>query len=99
MFTTGSTWTTLIYMILMQPLGVLYFTLIVTLFSLAISLMGAPVIQYGFGESVIQPEVSVPFYAMPLVMALGGLLVVGTLHLARLVTALHGKFAKAMLVG
>lgn len=99
MFTTGSTWTTLIYMVLMQPLGVLYFTLIVTLFSLAISLMGAPVIQYGFRESVIQPEVSVPFYAMPLVMALGGLLVVGTLHLARLVTALHGKFAKAMLVG
>ncbi len=98
MFTTGSTWTTLIYMVLMQPLGILYFTFIVTLFSLAISLMGAPVLQYGFGHAVIEPEIRVPLYAMPLVMALGGLLVVGTLHLARFVTGVHGKLAKAMLV-
>ncbi len=98
MFTTGSTWTTLVYMVLMQPLGILYFTLIVTLFSLAISLMGAPVIQYGFGHAVIEPDIRVPFYAMPLVMAAGGLLVILTLHLARLTTRIHGRFAKAMLV-
>ncbi len=95
---TGTTWTTVLYMFLMLPVGTFYFTIIITLFSLGISLLGAPIAQYGFDESVIQPNIWIPFYAMPLVMAAGGLLLVLTLHLARFVASVHGRFAKAMLV-
>ena len=98
MFTTGSTWKTLVYMILMLPIGVVYFTLIVTLFSLGLSLIGTPVIQYALHEPMIEPNIWIPFYAMPLIMALGGLLIILTLHLAKFVASVQGRFAKAMLV-
>ncbi len=96
--TTRSTWTTLIYLFLHMPLGIIYFTLIVTLFSLGLSFVGAPVIQYGLHEPLITPEFWVPFYAMPFVMAAGGMLIVLTLHLAKGIGKLHGRFAKTMLV-
>lgn len=98
MFTTGSSWTTLVYMILMQPIGVIYFSVIITLFSLGISLIGAPVIQYVFNEPILEPGIWVPFYGMPLVMAIGGLVIILTLHLAKFIASIHGRFAKAMLV-
>ncbi len=97
-FSARSTWTTTIYMFLMMPLGIIYFTLIVTLFSVALSFIGAPVIQYIFHEPVIGPDVWVPFYAMPFVMAAGAMLIVLSLHLAKAVGKFHGRFAKAMLV-
>lgn len=96
--TTRSTWTTTIYMLLLMPLGILYFTLIVTLFSLGLSLIGAPVMQYIFHEAFIGPGVGVPFYAMPFIVAAGGMLIVLTLHLAKTIGNLHGRFAKTMLV-
>lgn len=98
MFTTRSTWTTFLYLILMQPIGILYFTLMITLFSLGLSFIGAPVIQYAFNEPLIEPNIWIPFYAMPLVIAFGGLLIILTLHLAKFIASIHGRFAKGMLV-
>lgn len=96
--TTRSTWTTIVYMLLLMPLGIIYFTLIVTLFSSALSLIGAPVIQYIFHEPFVDPGIWIPFYAMPFVVAAGGTLIVLTLHLAKAIGKLHGDFAKSMLV-
>ncbi|MCK5132921.1 MAG: sensor domain-containing protein [Candidatus Sabulitectum sp.] len=96
--TTRSTWTTTIYMFLLMPLGIIYFTLIVTLFSLGLSLIGAPVMQYIFHEPLVDPGIWVPFYAMPFIVAAGGMLIVLTLHLAKAIGNLHGRFAKTMLV-
>jgi len=95
-----STWTTIIYMLLMMPLGVVYFTLTVTLFSLVLSLIGAPVIQYILNEPILYMNqgVWIPFYVMPVVVALGAMLVVLSLHLAKQMGKIHGRFAKAMLV-
>lgn len=98
MFTTGSTWKSLIYMILMLPIGTIYFSLIVTLFSLGLSFIGAPVLQYAFNEPLIEPNIWVPFYAMPLVMIAGGIVIILTLHFAKFIALVHGKFAKVMLV-
>jgi len=42
MFTDVHTWTTLCYMWLMLPLGIVYFTLAVTLLSVSVALIGAP---------------------------------------------------------
>jgi hypothetical protein len=97
-FTTRSTWTTAIYMILMMPLGIIYFTLTVTLFSLALSFMGAPIAQYVFNQPLEVQCIGVPFYAMPLLVAAGAMLVVLSLHLAKQLGKIHGRFAKAMLV-
>lgn len=96
--TTRSTWTTAIYMVLLMPLGITYFTLIVTFFSIGLSFIGAPVIQYVFNEPFVDPGIWVPFYAMPLVMIAGAFIIVLTLHLAKAIGKLHGRFAKTMLV-
>jgi len=85
-------------MFLMMPMGILYFTVIVTLFSLGLSLIGAPVIQYVLNEPLIEPDIWIPIYVLPLIMAAGALLIVLTLHLAKAVATFHGKFAKLMLV-
>ena len=97
-FSTGTSWTTLVYMILMMPIGIAYFTIMVTLFSLGLSFIGAPLIQYVFNEPMIEPAIWIPIYGMPLVMAAGGLIIILTLHLAKFVASIHGRFAKAMLV-
>lgn len=96
--TTRSTWTTIVYMILLLPLGITYFTLIVTLFSLAISLIGSPITQYVLNEPFVDHGIWIPFYVMPFLVAFGGLLIVLTLHFSKLIGQLHGRFAKVMLV-
>ncbi len=80
------------------PLGITYFTLIVTLFSLAISLIGSPITQYVLNEPFVDHGIWIPFYVKPFLVAFGGLLIVLTLHFSKLIGQLHGRFAKVMLV-
>ncbi|MCP4683984.1 MAG: hypothetical protein GY867_00920, partial [bacterium] len=43
-----TTWTSLIYMILMMPLGIVYFTIVVLGFALSLSCVARPILQYAF---------------------------------------------------
>jgi hypothetical protein len=97
------TWMTLLYMVLMLPLGILYFTAIVTLLSLSFGLTVGAVAhllwQAGFiwiDGVVFEPEWLAPL--TPLLVVVGVLMFFGTLHLARGVGRLHGALAKHMLV-
>ena len=105
MFTDGRTWLTLLYFVLMLPLGVIYFTIAVTLLSLSLSLIWAPVAAIFSGDipGVYINDVNVlPMAASPLVAiavaAAGALLLVLTMHLARGIGKLHGLIAKNLLV-
>jgi uncharacterized membrane protein len=96
------TWTTMLYMVLQLPLGIIYFTIMVTALSLSAAVVALPVLQivlhqpilrnlnYGY---LIQP------WAMPLVMALGVLGFFVTLWIAKGIGYAHGHWAKTMLVG
>jgi uncharacterized membrane protein len=100
-FTDYRTWTTMLYMLLMLPVGVTYFTVIVTgLASLA--LVAAPFVQVIFDTPVFR-SFDYAYYlepwGMPLVFAAGLLGFFVTLWLAKGVGFLHGAFAKALLVG
>jgi hypothetical protein len=103
LLTGKATWLSWIYMMLMLPLGIIYFTLAVTLISVALALVVAPILAYVFhlpvgtfsnGELIWY----LPDYLTPLLAALGVLLATGTMHLARWLGGVHGKFAKALLV-
>lgn len=95
-------WTTMLYMVLQLPLGITYFTAVVTALSLSVATFALPIAQmvtdgpvirgfsYGY---LIEP------WAMPLVMALGILGIFVTLWLAKGIGKLHGMWAKTMLVG
>jgi uncharacterized membrane protein len=105
MFTDPRTWSTLLYMVLMLPLGIVYFTLAVVGITLSIAMIAGPfalvlaqfgVIEGGIyldGQSVVPPLVM-----MPLALLLGIVLPFAVLHLARGVGRLQGALAKHLLV-
>jgi uncharacterized membrane protein len=113
MFADPRTWSTLLYMVAMLPLGIVYFTLIVTLLSIAIGFIAGPVLlgfgafdgwwldHYGIGPLMLNDwDVSSTLYPwqLPLVFVAGVILLFATLHLARGIGRMHGAIAKQLLV-
>jgi uncharacterized membrane protein len=101
MFTDGRTWLTLLYFLLMLPLGVVYFTIAVTLLSISLTFIWAPVAALFTGEIpgiYIEGEQMLSMWATPLLAVAGVLLLFATLHLARGIGHLHGMMAKHLLV-
>ncbi|HEV2623277.1 MAG TPA: sensor domain-containing protein [Frateuria sp.] len=111
MFTDARTWSTLLYMLLMLPLGIVYFTLAVTLVALAAGFIGAP-IAWAFAPRWMsdayvngQPMIDwgfgqhMPGWGDAIVLCvLGVLLLFATLHLARGLGRMHGHLARHLLV-
>lgn len=102
LFVDPRTWGTMLYMLLMLPLGIAYFTVAVTLLAMSIAFIAAPVavafselgwLSFGaFEVSGVEP------WQTPLVFIGGVLLLFATLHLARGIGMLHGQIAKNLLV-
>lgn len=107
MFTDPRTWSTLLYMVLMLPLGIVYFTLAVTGFALSVGFIAAPIAYLFVDQGYIQldgadvnfgiPGVH-PALGMPLVFVTGIVLAFALLHLARGIASMHGAIAKNLLV-
>ena len=102
LLTDGHTWTSLAYLILHLPLGILFFTLMVTGLSLSISFMLAPIAHWLFGAAF---TVDFGYGQLPhtgwilLLNAVGGFFgLLGTLHLALALGRFQGFLAKHMLV-
>lgn len=104
MFTDPRTWSTMLYQLLMLPLGVMYFTVAVTLgaLSLGLGLGGLAALLQGFGLPMGELEFNDGVINGPggaaIVMLVGTLLFFVTLHLARGIGRLHGALAKQLLV-
>lgn len=105
MFTDARTWSTMLYMILMLPLGIVYFTITVTLLSVSVGFIGAP-LAWTFGD-FDHSEVTinwgsgahVPGLGDALVLFVAGvLLLFAMLHLVRALGRMHGLIAKHLLV-
>jgi hypothetical protein len=101
MFSDPRTWSTLCYLLLMMPLGTLYFTLAVTALSLSLSIGALPIVQAITGHGVLTVfgnEWFVPLWMTPVTIATGLGLLLLTLHGARGIGRLHGQVAKHLLV-
>jgi hypothetical protein len=100
------TWTTLVYFVLMLPIGILYFTMAITGLALGISLIAGPifgVLHYfgafgGWGDLHMGPAWVTSPLGLILCAAVGVLILTVTLHVARGIGRLHARFAKALLV-
>jgi uncharacterized membrane protein len=101
MFTDPRSWSTILYMLLMLPLGIIYFTLTVTVLSVALGFVAAPFAWFfgAHGGLVIEgydgPDLNL---LSPLLAPLGVLMLFGYMHLARGIGKLHGQLAKHLLV-
>ncbi len=95
------TWGTLVYFVLMLPLGVFYFTFVVVGIVTSVATFVAPFVEllYHAGLVEIDGVVQTPHPALlPLISLLGLLLLTVTMHLARGIGYLHGQLAKTLLV-
>jgi uncharacterized membrane protein len=95
------TWTSILYMVLQLFFGIMHFTVTVTLLSFSLSFLLRPVLEYSFDVPMMQIRQTsywTPGWFMPFMVLFGALLLVVTLHAARGMTRLHGKWAKFMLV-
>ena len=102
MFSDGRTGLTMLYVVVMLPLGMMYFTVATTLLSTSLALVFAPVValfsNLPVGIWIDGVNVGNPFWLWPVSVGVGVLLLFGTLHLARGVGKLHGAMAKHLLV-
>ncbi len=112
MFIDPRTWSTMVYFLAMLPLGIFYFTLIVTLTACSLGFMATPVAVWIFGADAgvdidgwrllsIDNDVistSLEPWALPLLFVAGFVMLFVTLHIARGLGMLHGMFAKHLLV-
>jgi uncharacterized membrane protein len=101
-FADYRTWTTMLYMLLMLPLGIIYFTLVVTALSVSLALFAAPIAQWVSHTPIFQFDgwgYLIEPWGAPFFFAGGVLGFFLTLWMAKGVGYLHGMFAKALLVG
>ncbi len=101
----GRTWGSLFYMILQLPLGIIYFTLAVTLGVTSGALIAGGFYELGTGKNVVRidpyPELDALLNTPPglvLLVIVGLVGILFTLHLARVIGFIHGKIAEALLV-
>lgn len=110
MFSDPRSWSTLFYMLMMLPLGIIYFTLAVTLLAVSLAFVGAPVLNavaaaWGFRNSCDGPtwvcDGVLWLNSWPgafFLCIVGVLLLFVTLHMVRGLGQLHGQIAKHLLV-
>jgi uncharacterized membrane protein len=102
LFTDARTWTAMLYMLLMLPLGILYFTLVVTCLSVSLAFVAAPLsllLPHHFDINFFHWSLTEQApWSLPLLSLAGILMLFASLHLARGVGKLHGLFAKLLLV-
>ena len=101
MFVDPRTWSTLLYMMLKLPLGIIYFVFAVVGLSLSLGLALSPITKAMFGIGIINVNdyaFAPPLWALPLTLPLGIALLCLTLHMARGIGQLQGQLAKHFLV-
>ena len=97
------TWTTLLYMLLMLPLGIVYFTVAVTGLAAAVGGILSPIMsllhELGMTSADVQVNGDVLPWPLTLPFALLGVLLLTCLmHGARALGQLHGSVARALLL-
>jgi uncharacterized membrane protein len=103
MFTDPRTWSTQLYFLVMLPLGIAYFTFVVTGLSVSLSLITLPIgLLFGLGGGLFVDGLDVTATAQPWMWPLavlgGVVLLFAVLHVVRAIGRLHGQLAKHLLV-
>jgi hypothetical protein len=97
------TWASMAYMILLLPLGIAYFTIAVTGLALGFGLIASPFGAWR-GDNTFwwhgteHTWGAMPYWAMPLAVLAGVVVLLLWMHLIRLIGRGHAAFAKRMLV-
>jgi Putative sensor/HAAS len=100
----GRTWASMAYLVLMLPIGIVYFTLTVTFLAVGLGLIALPFVQLIAGHTWIDYGIAglhewlLPAWSMPFFVIAGFVVLLGWLHATRWIGRGHAAYAKAMLV-
>jgi uncharacterized membrane protein len=100
-FTDPRTWSSVLYLLLMLPLGIFYFTFAITAVTTTLSVALTPVAELFFGRGTINfgsEQLYFPIWTLPLTLGLGVLMFAATLHVARGMGYVQAQLAKHLLV-
>lgn len=94
------TWKSLIYFLLMFPLGWIYFGMSGFAFAFALSFICSPILEHVFHLplELYGTDAFTPVAMLPVVVLAGILMIFLILHLAKFIGKKHGLYAKYMLV-
>jgi uncharacterized membrane protein len=106
------TWTTLAYLLLMLPIGIIYFTIAVTGLSVSTAFIGTPVLltlqRLGITHLELSSDAAVagfglnsgehPLFSCLVLLIAGVLILTALMHLARALVRAHAMLAKSLLV-
>lgn len=101
LFSDGRTWTSLAYLLLMLPLGIFFFTLMVTMFSVSLVFLLTPLAHFAFHQVTYDGWVWGGAHPNLVAVVFGILGVLGvplTLHTALLLGRMQGFLARHFLV-
>ncbi|MEP6483124.1 MAG: sensor domain-containing protein [Rudaea sp.] len=101
MFVDPRTWSTLLYMLLKLPLGIIYFVFATIGLSLSLGIALSPITKatIGFGlVNINDHHYAPPLWTEPLMLLIGVVILCLTLHVARGVGRIQGALAKHFLV-
>jgi hypothetical protein len=99
--TDRHTWFSILYMFVQFILGIVYFVLLVTILSVALSFFAIPILQEVWGQGAIMNNdvrYFFPTWSYPLLVLGAVLLWTSFMNLARGIGQLHGRMAKSLLV-
>jgi uncharacterized membrane protein len=101
LITDRYTWFSMVYMLLQMPLGIVYFTVFVTLLAVSLGLVAGPILGVIFNSPMFtfnNTQYFLNAWVIPFSVIAGCLVFFLTLHLAKIIGNAHGRLAKAMLV-
>lgn len=101
MFTDPRTWSTLLYMLIMLPLGCIYFTLAITGLALSVGLALSPITKATLDIGLININhyhLAPPLWTEPLMLVIGAVMLALTLHMSRGIGFMQANLAKHFLV-
>ena len=98
--TDAYSWRSLLYAVLLFPLGLIYYGLFGLLFVLSLIFITSPVLELVFHIplDLFGDNVFTPVWFLPVVCIAGFTLLPLTFHFAKFIGKIHARFAKSMLV-
>ncbi len=101
MLVDSRTWSTLLYLVLMLPLGVLYFVVAVVSVTVPLAVIAEPIVSLLDDHGYIYISgnaLDLPLWMAPFQILLGVILLTAALHLFKGIGKVHGHVAKSLLV-
>jgi hypothetical protein len=103
MLSDAGTWSALLYMVLQLPLGVIYFSIAVSLAALALGLMSAPFLYVLVAPTPVMRipggQFQIPLWGLLLIEIGGFLTLTAAMHVIRGIGRWHARYAQALLGG